>query len=207
MRISTTTIEAFRRVVTCEYADEQELIANIQGKPFEPSWQMLVGRAWTEVLENPNRNFEVEACHFDHDDIETALGVFPVGSLPEVKAVVPVRVDGMIIDLVAKVDRIYGTWIHETKAKFSTVSAADYEPDLQWRLYLWALEAHVCTYHCFRMKNPDDDGFVQLVGHERFSFWRYQGLEADCMTWLRRFLEWADSRKLLPFLEREGTPV
>lgn len=50
IRLSTTTLEAYRKIVHEEFGTEEELIASIKGKPFEPTWKMNAGRAWHELL-------------------------------------------------------------------------------------------------------------------------------------------------------------
>ncbi len=54
IRISTTTLEAFRRVLQEERGSEAELVASIRGEPFERKWQMDAGTRWHEILADPD---------------------------------------------------------------------------------------------------------------------------------------------------------
>ncbi len=51
LRVSTTSLESFRRILHTDYGSEAELIASIKREPFVPSWQMDAGKAWHAVLE------------------------------------------------------------------------------------------------------------------------------------------------------------
>lgn len=62
IRISTTTLEAFRRVIETEYGSEAELIAQVKGVPFKPSWQMNAGTAWHACLEGNGQAFRPAMC-------------------------------------------------------------------------------------------------------------------------------------------------
>lgn len=50
IRTRVTRIEAFRRVLL-GWGDESELIADLQGKPVAPSWQMEAGTAFHKLLD------------------------------------------------------------------------------------------------------------------------------------------------------------
>ncbi len=56
IRVSTTTLEQYRRVIETEYASEGELAASIRGEPFTRTWQMAAGAAWDELLADPDVN-------------------------------------------------------------------------------------------------------------------------------------------------------
>lgn len=50
-------------------------------------------------------------------------------------------------------------------------------------------------------------GFCELKDWQSFRFFPYFGMLAECQWWLNSFLAWADSHKLLPYLNRAGSSV
>lgn len=58
LRLSTTTLESFRRVIHTEYAQEEELVAQVRGEPFEATWQMQAGSAWDRAISDQR----IETC-------------------------------------------------------------------------------------------------------------------------------------------------
>lgn len=220
IRISTTTLESYRRVLTTEYATEAELIAQVKGEPFEPSWQMQAGSAWQALLSSP---FEVGTIDETQGEYRVHYGDFSFGrksqelardhigpGISEVKALARFQLgcrDAVPVDVVAQVDHIRGLMIQENKAKFSTPDARDYEQSLQWRFYLLAHEAAHVRYNLFDFADPKN-GYCELRNIVSFGFWTYPDLRADCERWVRAFLEWASSKRLLSYLGREGsTPM
>jgi len=201
LRVSTTTLESFRRVLQSEYAVEQELIDQIAGKPFEPTWQMRAGSTWQAALcgEYSTREF-----WFDSKMLGEARAYVGSG-LCEVKSTKILDVHGSPVALVAQVDHVRGLALQENKAKFGTPDARDYEPSLQWRAYLLVHDAASVQYNLWNFKDPKC-GYCELRSVDSFRFWRYAELEADCRRWLRAFLDWANARKLTPYLDRE-TPA
>lgn len=213
LRISTTTLEQYRRLVATEWGDEAELIASIRGEPFKPSWQMEAGTAWHSVLEAP-RSHERWDDATDHESgayyqsgdytfnaAHVAKALEHIGrGLWEVKATR--EIEGALI--VAKADHVRGTLLQDNKTKFSTIDPRDYEPALQWRFYLLIHDAACLRYNLFAFSEPKD-GYCALRDIVSFKFWPYPALEADCRQWVRRFIDWADSRGLLGYLERQSS--
>lgn len=201
IRVSTTHLETFRRIEETEWGDESELIAQIMGKPFTPSWQMLAGSQWDAALSGePAAN----RYTFATEDILKARAHIGPG-LWQVKDAKLATVCGQPVTVVAQVDHILGLTIQENKAKFSPADPKDYEPSLQWRFYLWVHGAAKCRYNLFSFADPDDDGLCRLREITSFSFFPYDALESECMEWLTRFVDWAWTRRLLPHLERESS--
>lgn len=64
MRVSVTMIEAYRRVMQTEYAKEEQLLAQVQGEQFIPSWQMSAGKAWDTLISHPRKS----ACQYGKDN-------------------------------------------------------------------------------------------------------------------------------------------
>lgn len=204
IRVSTTTLEAYRRLLQTEYGTEAELIAQIKGEPFKPSWQMQAGQAWDHVLSWPGYEalgfqpayggftFDAEAWRSAKEHL--GPGVWQVKATKQIGPAL----------VVAQVDHIHGMLIDEVKAKFSTPDARDYEQVLQWRFYCLIHDAPVVRYSLFDFSDPKG-GYCELRNIISFKFWSYPNLEVDCKRWVSEFLSWAESRALLGYLNRESS--
>jgi hypothetical protein len=190
MRISTTWLENYRLICQTDWADEAELIAQIKGKPFEATPAMRFETAWQHLLEHgptgTDETTERDGFTFRANDIGLAVRCIPSQATPEVKTVKEVVIDGQSHQIVGKCDAIYGSWIFENKTKLTTPSLSDYEPSLQWRMYLWLFDAYVVQYNVFQF----DSKGSELRDITKTKFFRYQELEADCLRWIKYFLEW-----------------
>ncbi len=209
LRVSTTTLDSFRRVLDYDYADEGELIASVKREPVIMPWYVHAGSAWQSLLESEVTpitdigRIKVGDFYFDSTALRSAHAILGPG-VTEVKATKVYQTSHGQATVVAQADHVFGTIITDNKFKASTPDARDYENNLQWRLY--------CDVHgasCFRYILYDfadqKDGYCELKNIISFKFWPYSELEADCNRWLNLFLGWADSRGLLGYLEREGT--
>lgn len=218
MRISTTMLESFRRVLFTEYGSEAELIAQVRGEPFPKRWQMDAGTAWHNCLEG-------QRCELKHvDDVEGEQGEWEplfqwesggyLFSQPAVDlsrqhvgpGIHEVKVSAVICGatIVAQADHVRGLMIQDNKTKFSTCDARDYEQSLQWRLYLLIHEAKVFRYNLFDFLDPKE-GYCQLKDIISFRFWPYVGMKSDCEHWVSEFIAWAKSRNLTQYLERQSS--
>jgi hypothetical protein len=200
MRISATWIEQYRRVIETDYASEDELAAQIQGKPFEPSWQMKCGSAFHHALEtfrgpviegDESQRVAVGDYLFSVPSVVAAQRFIGPG-LWEVKHTM--EIEGATV--VAKVDHVCGLFLQDNKCKFSTADCKDYEPSLQWRLYLLIHGAECLRYNLWSFKDPDETGYCELRDMLSFRFWRYTELESDCRRWVKMFLSWVESKGL-----------
>lgn len=99
-------------------------------------------------------------------------------------------------------DHIYGDIISDAKTKFSTMSAADYEQSLQWRIYLLAHGCRKFRYCLFRMTDPTDAFACRMTDWLEFSFFSYEQMQADVEHWVRRFSDWISTRKLQPYVDQ-----
>jgi hypothetical protein len=201
IRVSTTTLEAYRRLVQTEWGTDQELVDQVRGTPWTPTWQMEAGTAWHTALETGNHP------QFLASDI--AMGREHLGrGTWEVKATRTFDLGGIQAAVVAKADHMRGLLIQDNKTTFTTVDASKYEPSIQWRFYLLVHQCPVFRYNVYRFTEPTKGASVFTMKEiASFTFWVYQDLERDCAAWVRRFVDWADSRGLLGFLEREGTSM
>jgi len=208
LRTRVTALESYRRVLQEEYAREDELIASIKGKPFEPNQYMLAGTAFHAILADPDKHREGDkdggyytskGWFFDEETTDVAVLHVGKGSceVPGFKIFQtshgPITVNGIC-------DRINGKIIRDAKATWSTPDAKNYERSLQWKLYLQLFEADQFAYDIFAFSEPKD-GFCKLRDIVSFNLFRYPEIGADCERWVRDFVQWADDRHLLGYLE------
>lgn len=213
MRTRCTTLESYRRVIQEEYGSEEELIASVKGKPFEPNMYMRAGTAFHAILADPAKYrrsefdmegredefFESGEFRFAVDSTCTCIehvqdGICEVpGSKIFQTQHGPITVNGTC-------DRINGKIIRDAKCTWSTPDAKSYDRSLQWRLYLQLFEADQFIYDIFAFLEPKD-GFCKLRDIVSFNLFRYPEMEADCERWVRDFVQWADGRNLLEYLK------
>lgn len=213
IRLRVSTLEAFRRVVATEWGDEAELAERIErGQWAEgPSnWMMDAGTALHRILEGKADEgcdgalFSGAYC-FD----QTAANAILRHQGPGVRELTARRVfdlGGRKVEVEGTADHARGLVLRDAKTKFTTPDAKDYEPSLQWRYYLQIHGARLFVYDLCHFADPKD-GYCEFKGIVSFRFWTYPGLEEECRVWLARFLDWAESRKLLPALERQPVEV
>ncbi len=199
MRISVTSVEQYRLVVTTDWCEESQLIASLRGER-KPTREMEVGTAFHAAV----AGLPYRGCTFAAGDLAAARKHVGPG-VREVKTTLDVG----DVKLVGMADLVFGNFIHDYKCRFSGVAnARDYELSLQWRAYLWMFGAKRFTYDCFSFADPKPDSDLYTLKEIiSFRFWAYPDLERDCTAWVRRFVDWADARGLLPYLERDGTSL
>src|SRR5207302_1949964 len=156
IRIGSVLLEQYRKVVETDYASEEELVAQVMGKPFEPRWQMEAGTAWHSALEDRpelitdghDGRYGAGDYWFDGKAVTEARELIGPG-LWEVKQTRVLDVFGCPVTLVAKVDHIHGRIIQDNKARFGPLDVEGIEPSLQWRAYLWVFQAALVRYNLF----------------------------------------------------------
>lgn len=218
IRISTTTLESYRRLIETPYGNENLLLLSIKGKDVA-GWQAHAGRALHAIVENPTGYtisqmldvpvIEYHGFAYTQAVIDRILHEMGPG-VPEVKATRTFYVDGRPVSVVAKADRVDGLMITDLKAKFSQVDHQATEHDLQWRFYLLVHGAAMFRYlfaQFIDQDKPKDGEHFRLKEISQVRYYPYEGLERDCRHWLTQFLSWAESKKLLPYLEREGSSL
>jgi len=205
IRISTTQIESYRRIVQTDYGSEEELIAQIMGKPFAPSHAMQAGSAWHFMLEHSDTYNVVNNLVFRQDDVDKAIEFIGPG-VWEVKATKTYDLPGQPVTVVAQADHVHGKVITDNKLSLSGLDLKRYEPSLQWRLYLDIHQAYKFIYNRWYFTEPQECSFV-LKEVMSSSFSPYPGLERDCRHWIADFLGWAASKNLWSYLERTGSSV
>lgn len=203
--IRQSHLEAFRRVVDTECGKEEELIEQIRGV-FVPNWKMEAGSAWHSCLEgrplssnHPPHAGRVRSGAYQFLASDVRAGQAVCG--PGVWEVPWTRMSGTFC-ITGTIDHMRGADLQDNKTKFSPTDPKDYEPSLQWRVYLWLTEGRYLKYNCFEMKDPDDEGFIEMKTVHSFSFWPYEGMAQEIDEWVRRFVDWAESRNLIQYLQK-----
>lgn len=203
LRVSTTTLESFRRVMATPYGDEAELIAYVRRESI-PTWQMQAGTAWDRLLSIYDRSvmrpvWEHDSWSFHYTALESAHVTLGPGQ-QQAKTVSVWDTWLGQVQVVAKVDHIRGLRVQENKATFSPACPKQYEQSLQWRFYLQCWDAQEVRYNLFSFAEPVA-GFCELKDITSFSFFPYDELESECRGWLMDFLKWARAKQMLPYLE------
>jgi hypothetical protein len=174
---------------------------------------MEAGTAWHRAMaaEKPDEHLPgPPICYrfgkywFSKDAVEAGWKAIGPGT-KEVKVTQDYTIAGQRVRLVGKIDCLYGQTLQDHKCKFGTLDVRGYEPDLQWRFYLWITAARSFRYNLFHFKEPDGGSYCDLKDIKSFRFYSYIDLPVDCQEWLKAFLAWANGHDLLSFLEREGS--
>lgn len=204
-------LEKFREVVEGDYVTEAELIDSIMGED-EVSWQMKAGTAWHAALEsNAKCSHDGNRVHygdfsFDAEQVERAMARVGPGRF-EVPGCRQYTTPRGVVKLTARADHIAGLVCTDSKTCFSGPDARDYEQKLQWRVYMAVHGVTVFRYLLWDARQPDDAGFIDFKGVTEVRMYRYPEVEDDVRYWVERFADWARSRDLFPFLEKERADV
>lgn len=207
LRISVTWLESYRRCIETEWGNPAELEAQIKGQLVPESWQARVGKdihALLDVRADFSSEQAVGKFLIDPETFESvkAACLLPPADecLPEVKLTAFVS---PAVCISGRLDLLWGNTVYDHKCKFSSWSPEDYERSLQWRFYLEMSGARTFTYNILSFYEPKKDGeLLRFKGGETLRFWRYDGMRADCLNWLGMFLDWAEARGLIPYLEK-----
>lgn len=202
MRISATLIDQFLRYQRDEYAKESELIASIKGE-FIPTRPVLCGQSFEKIMESPDRYRTVEGFSCDglawpKDEIEECLTQFTTPGTWQVKEVRSYIIDGITVNIVAKVDRLVGDAIEEVKTRWSAFDFEKYYHAHQWRHYLLNFGASRVRYKVFCW--ADNKGGFKLNGVEVFDLYPYEGMEADCLATVGDLVDYIRLKNLESFV-------
>lgn len=214
LHIRRSFLEGFRRVLETPYGDEEALVRAIRGNPDPVSWQADAGTAWHSALAD-DQTLTFSSPHTPDDRgrlVHSGFYCFSILDVVDAREYVGPgltevpgrmhyhRADGCL-EVTGTADHIHGLKIQDHKTKFSPCNAQDYEQSLQWRFYLLIHECSVFQYNLWSLADPKD-GYCRLKNVIDFRFFPYAGMEADCRDWVRRFVEWAGDKGLLPYLEK-----
>ena len=220
LRVSTTTIDQFNKILTTAYVKEKDVIDSIKGI-FVENRKMQLGSAFHAILEDPHTAFDrycrqyggtggflsPDGFIFPFDVITTAYDYvdynFPFF---EIKHTKEYQVAGHSVTVVAKVDQLKGNFIIEHKTTWSGFAYSRYSQSLQKDFYMDIFGADRVVYKVFELY--DGSAGIVLKGVHPFYFDRDAGLQARIAKALDEFIAFVETRNLLPYLERkEATNV
>ena len=189
IRISATTLEAYRRWLDNPEATIDDMVAYLE-KKITPNEAMLAGSAFHKVLEN-NENItldciEADGFIFDFSGINEAIYI---PKIKEYKFELPAIVKGEGVTFVGVVDAMESGCIYDHKLTASA-NAEDYTDSMQWRCYLSWLGLNKFTYNLFQKYNPsaDPDRYI-IKSVLQVSFNRYPEIDNDVNTMAARLVD------------------
>ncbi len=199
MRISTTTLEAYRlwRDPEQDWMSEDDLIATIRGE-FRPTREVALGLAFGKILERPDR-YRVAGGYgvpdrtfgdlrFEDDVLAPALErIDRPHTVFEAKAV------GWYVgqEVVAKADQLVGGTLVETKTCWSGFTWEKYADSCQWRFLADLFQVPRVDYLVFELRESST-GVVSLADVHELPVYAYPALRADCEALVREFVGYLD---------------
>lgn len=218
--LRASTLEGYRRVIETDWKPEVELIESIKNgqADSEGGWESRCGTAFHAILADPEKH---QRKLIEDGDSEVPYDEYVSGQWrwygPTVRDILaelgPGRVEvrsGTTIDtrwgkvtVSGCADRVSGLSVRDAKCTWSSPDPEQYEPSLQWRWYLLIHERRWFTYDIFHMKEPKENGLVELKEFYSFRQWAYDGMAQHCKDWLTRLLAWACAKGLIEDLEQK----
>lgn len=205
LRISTTTVESYRRYMALDYVQESELIASIKGL-FIPTKPMKMGSAFHSILEKPGDcvcadGYQSDGFKFSAEVINPCLEIFNPAGVFEVKQTrVYTLPSGEQVTVVSKADQLLAKRVIENKTRWSGFDFDSYFDSCQWKFYLDVFEADMLTYNVFCL-SENTAGQIKLGSIETFNLFPYPRLHEDCAEQLSKFVDYVHSRGLEPHLQ------
>jgi len=203
MRISTTTIEAFRlfRDPDQEWMTEDELVATIRGE-FVPNAKTILGHAFDAVLNEPDQH-RVEGGYQAGPHFFPDLMMAPALALFDRRGVFQVKSTKQYLEgeVVAVADELVGLQLIENKTTTGSFDFEKYAHSCQWRFMVDIFQPAVVTYRVFLLSDPEQ-GAISLRSIETFNLFPYPELTYDCARLVRDFAAYV-RRKGLDGLLRE----
>ena len=200
LKISVTTVESFRSYQNGSI-ELEDFLKRIRGE-FTPSRYMDLGSAFHDIMEKaeerfiPDRNiFKAKnGIEFDFDIITRCYEKIVSDAPFEVKITKVFDVGSEQVELVAKVDQLYGNCVIENKTCWGMFDFERYFGSCQWKFYLDIFEAERVFYNVFCLS--DKVNGIELRNIEQFSFNAYPDLKDDLQLLLMDFIEFIHSQKL-----------
>lgn len=216
--IRVTQLEKFRRYITeaSSYDTEQSVIDTLSGE-FRGNEYTRIGTAFHSIIETgePHCADPVDGCVIDVDDhgvrfnaqqLQVALDYRNehLGAFHEIRQY---KDYGRAI-VTGCADLIDGIEPHDIKTKYSQPNDKDYIDSCQWRYYLDIFNADVFHFDLFIFEGYkiDKHGYdvrgLELNRHTPpITCYRYPNMEVDNLSLLNSFMDFAESRNLVQFLD------
>ncbi len=203
LKIAVTTIEAFRNYQngTIELED---FLKRVRGE-FTASWYMDLGSAFHDILENIELRYIKElnifkaknGLEFEYDIIAQCYEKIVSDAPFEVKITKIYDTGKENIEVVAKVDQLYGNYVIENKTCWGMFDFERYFSSCQWKFYLDIFEAERVFYNVFCLSNKKDG--IELRNIEQFSFNAYPDLIGDLNELMKDLVEFIHAKNLEEF--------
>lgn len=223
LRISTTTLDAFRKFNDMEFDDleSKEIAFDKFVKDLKretpPSPYMLKGSEFHEIIEYPNLYlnedfYKVETnkfslncisdCHkLIYENIDKNL------VCNEIKATKIFNINNKEVELVAKADLLYGNMVIENKTVWSEWGKNghrnfynEFFSSLQWKCYIEIFEALQCKYNVFLLKERKK--MINLERYETYIFEKNQYDVIEIINYLTDFVYFLEINDLTKILEK-----
>lgn len=200
IRVSVTAIDSWQYWKDHESSSFSDLLAQLRGETQQTE-AMRKGSAFHKALETATEGkaeyLEADGYRFFVEPhIDLTLPALRELKLEQVFSVT----SGTSIELVGKVDAIYGNTVedHKTTGKSGSELADWMESQMggfQWRHYLNMANADTFKWNCFVLSDtfaqPIDAGGMivySVKDFQPFSQHRYPGIEQDCTEKMREFV-------------------
>lgn len=159
-----------------------------------PDRPILVGRALDAIIQFPERyrvdgGYICDGYTFNGNELDPYLARIERDGVFQAKMV---KAYGQH-EVVSKADHLFGTTLSEFKGTQSSFNIGRYLDAYQWRFMCHAFCPQRIDYHVFKL-NDHGNTVIEIKGCERFSVYPYVGLEADCESLVRRFVDVAESQ-------------
>lgn len=179
IRISATSLEAFRRWKANPDADLDEIISYLLRKT-PPTEAMAAGSAFHRVLENASTGeltvVSVDGFTFDFTQME---GELALPDRREKKLTLEAEIAGEPVTFVGVVDAIDDTTIYDHKLTAS-IDPENYTDSLQWRCYLDWFGKNKFTYNLFQKYQPARQPDTYLIKQFMpLTFYSYPEIHRD----------------------------
>lgn len=200
LKVAVTTIESFRNYLNGSI-ELEDLLKRVRGD-FTPSRYMDLGSAFHDILEKAEERFIPErnvfkaknGIEFDFDIISPCNEKIVQDAPFEVKITKIYKIGDEEVEVVAKVDQLYGNHIIENKTCWGMFDFERYFNSCQWKYYLDIFEAERVYYNVFCLS--DKVGGIELRNIEQFSFNAYPDLRDDLNELLTDFVKFIHNQKL-----------
>jgi len=198
MRISVTTIENFRQYLN-DSIEEEELLNRITGKS-KPSRYKDLGSAFHWIMENFDKYTHKEGIYTASNGIEFSADIINECRKSLIPyAVYEVKMTKIYdinepIEVVAKVDSIFGEIVVENKTCWTGFSYDKYYESCQWKFYADIFDVPTIKYNVFNFYDGSDG--IVYKGTESFDLHKYPTMGYDIDKLLRDFVEYIHFRNL-----------
>jgi energy-coupling factor transporter ATP-binding protein EcfA2 len=200
LKIAVTTIESFRNYQNGSI-ELEDFLRRVRGE-FTPSRYMDLGSAFHDILENIELRYNKElnifkaknGLEFEYEVIAQCYKKIVSEAPFEVKITKIYNTGKEEIEVVAKVDQLYGNYVIENKTCWGMFDFERYFGSCQWKFYLDIFEAERVFYNVFCLSDKKDG--IELRNIEQFSFNAYPDLMEDLNELMKDLVEFIHAKNL-----------